>query len=71
MYIEEVPCCFSGSSIEFQGHAGWKIGDLNRNLSKITRPIAAIKSLRFALFPLKWFYYELTFYTKYLYKHIP
>ena len=27
--IEEVPYCFSGSSIKFQGHTGWKIYDLN------------------------------------------
>ena len=27
--IEEVPDCFSGSSIKFQGHTGWKIDDLN------------------------------------------
>ena len=27
--IEEVPYCFSGSSIKFQGHMGWKIDDLN------------------------------------------
>ena len=27
--IEEVPYYFSGSSIKFQGHMGWKIDDLN------------------------------------------
>ena len=27
--IEEVPYYFSGSSIKFQGHTGWKIDDLN------------------------------------------
>ena len=27
--IEEVPYCFSRSSIKFQGHTGWKIEDLN------------------------------------------
>ena len=27
--IEEVPYCFLGSSIKFQGHTGWKIDDLN------------------------------------------
>ena len=27
--IEEVPCCFLGSSIKFQGHKGWKIDDFN------------------------------------------
>ena len=27
--IEEVPYYFSGSSIKFQGHTGWKVNDLN------------------------------------------
>ena len=27
--LEDMPCYFSGSSIKFQGHAGWKIDDLN------------------------------------------
>ena len=27
--IKEVPCYFSGSSIKFQGHTGWKIDNLN------------------------------------------
>ena len=27
--IEEVPYYFSGSSIKFQGHSGWKIDDMN------------------------------------------
>ena len=27
--IEEVPYCFTRSSIKFQGHTGWKIEDLN------------------------------------------
>ena len=27
--IEEVPYCFSRSSVKFQGHTGWKIDDLN------------------------------------------
>ena len=27
--IEEVPYSFSGSSIKFQGHTGWKINDFN------------------------------------------
>ena len=46
--IEEVPYCFPRSSIEFQGHTGWKIDDLDQ-IWAITRPVAAIKSLRFAL----------------------
>ena len=28
--VEEVPFNFSRSSIKFQGHTGWKIGNLNR-----------------------------------------
>ena len=61
--IEEVPYCFWRSSIKFQGHSAkknrwfWpKLGvsrlknrRFESNLSKITRPVAAIKSLRFAL----------------------
>ena len=27
--IEDVPFCYPGSSIKFQGHTGWKIGNLN------------------------------------------
>ena len=45
--IEEVPYCFSRSSIKFQGHRGWKIDHSYSNLSKITKPVATIK---FALF---------------------
>ena len=48
--IEEVPYCFFRSSIKFPGNMGPKINDLNPILSKNTRPVAAIKSLRFALF---------------------
>ena len=62
--IEEVPYCFSRSSVKFQGHSAkknrrfWpKLGvsqlknqQFESNLSKITRPVAAMKSLRFALF---------------------
>ena len=62
--IEEVPYCFWRSSVKFQGHSAKKnrrfslklgVSRLkNRwfesNLSKIARPVAAIKSLRFALF---------------------
>ena len=46
---EEEPYCFSRSSVKFQGYMGKKIDDLNPILSKITRPVAAIKSFRFAL----------------------
>ena len=52
--IEEVPYYFSRSSIKFQGYMGKKIDNLNPILSKITRQVAAIKSLRFALFTLNW-----------------
>ena len=45
--IGEMPYCFSRSSVKFQGHTGQKIDDFD--VSKITRPVAAIKSLRFAL----------------------
>ena len=51
--IEEVPYCFSRSSIKFQGHTGWKIHHSYSNMSKITRPVAAIKSLKFAFFGLR------------------
>ena len=61
--IEEVPYCFWRSSVKFQGHSAkknrrfWPKLGISRlknrrfesNLSKITRPVAAIKSLRFAL----------------------
>ena len=47
---EEVPLCFSRSSIKFEDHMDRKIRDLNPILRKITRLVAAIKSLRFALF---------------------
>ena len=42
--------CFSRSSIKFEGHMDRKIDDLNPILSKITKLVAGIKSLRFALF---------------------
>ena len=59
-----MPYCFRRSSVKFQGHTAkknrrfWpKLGvsrlknrRFESNLSKITRPVAAIKSLRFALF---------------------
>ena len=53
--IQVVPYYFSGSSIQFQGHTGWKYEDLS-NWSKITRPVAAIKFLIFALLGTKPFY---------------
>ena len=48
--IEEVPYCFSMTSIKFPGHMGPKINDLNPILSKNTRLVATIKSLGFAVF---------------------
>ena len=50
--IEEVPYCFSRSSIKFQAHVGWKIRWFDSYLIK-TRPVAAIKSIRFALLQIK------------------
>ena len=74
--VEEVPYCFSRSSVKLQGHMtlkivkfdpNWAFPDCNSslnslihwknqwfgsNLSKITRPVAAIKSLRFAMLGL-------------------
>ena len=54
--IEEVPYCFWRSSVKFQGQFLPKLGvsrlknrQFESSLSKITRPVAAIKSLRFAL----------------------
>ena len=46
---EEVPYCFSRSITRFHGHAGGKIDVWIQ--FEISRPVAAIKSLRFALFP--------------------
>ena len=50
--VEEVLYRIRRSPIKFQGHPGRKIEDLNpiSNLNMSTRPVAAIKSLRFALF---------------------
>ena len=47
------PIVFFMSSIKFQGYLDQKIDDLIPILSKITRLVAAIKSLRFALFPVR------------------
>ena len=44
---------FFRSSIKLPGHTGRKVDDLNPILSKITRPVTAMKSLRFALFIIK------------------
>ena len=52
----EMPYCFQGSSIKFQGHTGQNITDFDPNWAfPDYRPVAAFKSLRFALFFLvKW-----------------
>ena len=52
---EDVLCCFSRSSIKFEGHMDQKTDDFNPILSKITRLVAAIKSLRFALLDIYMF----------------
>ena len=47
--IQEVPYCFLGVIHEIPRLHGQKIDDLIPIVSKITKPVAAIKSLRFAL----------------------
>ena len=48
---EEMPYCFPRSSIKFQGHTGQNITDFDPNWAfPDHRPVAAFKSLRFALF---------------------
>ena len=47
---EEMPYCFPRSSIKFQGHTGQNITDFDPNWAfPDYRPVAAFKSLRFAL----------------------
>ena len=65
---EEMLYCFFRSSIQFQGHPGWKNRRFESNLSEITRPVAAIKSLRFALFQVKYIW-NINMYTIYKNKH--
>ena len=49
--IEDVPYCFARSSIKFQGHTGQNITNFDPNwVFPDYRPVAAFKSLRFALF---------------------
>ena len=52
----EVPYCFPRSSIKFQGHTGQNITEFDPNWAfPDYRPVAAFKSLRFALFlPLQY-----------------
>ena len=46
----EMPYCFPRSSIKFQGHTGQNITDFDPNWAfSDYRPVAAFKSLRFAL----------------------
>ena len=50
----EVPYCFPRSSIKFQGHTGQNITDFDPNWAfPDYRPVAAFKSLRFALLCLQ------------------
>ena len=50
---EEMPYCFPRSSIKFQGHTGQNITDFDPNWAFPNyRPVAAFKSLRFALLSL-------------------
>ena len=47
---EEMPYCFPRSSIKFQGHTGQNVTDFDPNWAfSDYRPVAAFKSLRFAL----------------------
>ena len=47
-----MPYCFPRSFIKFQGHTGQNITDFDPNWAFLDyRPVAAFKSLRFALFP--------------------
>ena len=63
---EKVSFCFSRSSIKPQGHKGWKVDDLNP--IENARPVAAIKSIRFAFyFLIKCYIFIYTFYTYILY----
>ena len=57
-----MPYCFYRSSIKF--HMGPKINDLKPIISKNTRPVAAIKSLRFALLSF-WSGYDLSYIWRY------
>ena len=51
---EEMPYCFPSSSIKFQGHTGQNITEFDPNWAfPDYRPVAAFKSLRFALFLIK------------------
>ena len=46
----EMPYCFPRSSMKFQGHTGQNITDFDPNWAFLDyRPVAAFKSLRFAL----------------------
>ena len=50
-YMVKVLCCFGGSSVIFQSHrpTNERFHRFGSNLSRITRPAVAIKSLNFAL----------------------
>ena len=52
---EEMPYCFPRTFIKFEGHTGQNITDFDPNWAfPDYRPVAAFKSLRFALFSIQW-----------------
>ena len=57
-----MPYCFPRSSIKFEGHTGQNITNFDPNWAfPDYRPVAAFKSLRFALLRLKaWYYVQFT-----------
>ena len=60
--------CFPRSSIKFQGHAGQNITDFDPNCAfPDYRPVAAFKSLRFALFVQFW---PIVFHIRHTYRSI-
>ena len=68
----EMPYCFPRSSIKFQGHTGQNITDFDPNWAfPDYRPVAAFKSLRFALLKLIsswsswWQHCDLLYYNNY------
>ena len=64
----EVPYCFPRSSIKFQGHKGQNITDFDPNWAfPDNRPVAAFKSLRFALFAISGLWWTKLFIEDYVY----
>ena len=55
----EMPYCSPRSSIKFQGHTGQNITDFDPNWAfPDYRPVAAFKSLRFALLTFEWYLFS-------------